>query len=62
MATKPSPLCRRAVRILHQKHYFTAENGWQGPAWFEPERHGVEVADVAGVTVGPRSDRSAFRH
>ncbi|WP_208247829.1 carbon-nitrogen hydrolase family protein (plasmid) [Rhizobium sp. T1470] len=38
--------------FLHQKHYFPAENGWQEQAWFETEREGFEVADVAGVSVG----------
>ncbi|MQX41794.1 carbon-nitrogen hydrolase family protein [Sinorhizobium meliloti] len=38
--------------FLHQKHYFPAENGWQEQAWFETERQGFEVKEIAGVTVG----------
>ncbi|MBB4291520.1 N-carbamoylputrescine amidase [Rhizobium leguminosarum] len=38
--------------FLHQKHYFPAESGWQEQAWFETERSGFDVAQIAGIKVG----------
>jgi predicted amidohydrolase len=38
--------------FLHQKHFFPAENGWQEQAWFETEKEGFDVVDVAGISVG----------
>ena len=39
-------------QFLHQKHYFPSENGWQEAGWFGTERHGFDVAPVAGLRVG----------
>lgn len=38
--------------ILHHKHYFPSENGWQEEAWFETSRGGFDVVSIAGLKVG----------
>jgi N-carbamoylputrescine amidase len=38
--------------MLHHKHYFPAEDGWQEAAWFVPQLHGFTVHHVAGLRVG----------
>lgn len=38
--------------ILHHKHYFPAENGWQERAWFETAREGFDVVSIAGIKIG----------
>ena len=39
-------------RILHHKHLFPAEEGWQEDGWFAPEIPGFDTHVIAGLTVG----------
>ena len=39
-------------RVLHHKHLFPAEEGWQEDGWFAPAIPGFDTHRIAGVTVG----------
>jgi predicted amidohydrolase len=39
-------------RILHHKHLFPAEEGWQEDGWFAPAIPGFDTHVIAGLTVG----------
>lgn len=38
--------------ILHHKHLFPAEDGWQEDAWFEPSIGGFATRKICGVETG----------
>ncbi|MUO85256.1 carbon-nitrogen hydrolase family protein [Agrobacterium vitis] len=39
-------------RVLHHKHLFPAEEGWQEDGWFAPAIPGFDTHVIAGLTVG----------
>jgi N-carbamoylputrescine amidase len=39
-------------RILHHKHYFPAEPGWEEAEWFRPSIPGFTVNNIGGLSVG----------
>lgn len=39
-------------KILHHKHYFPSEPGWQEASWFATEVDGFSVFEVGGLKVG----------
>jgi predicted amidohydrolase len=41
-----------AYRILHHKHLFPAEEGWQEDGWFAPAIPGFDTHVIAGLAVG----------
>ena len=41
-----------SCRVLHHKHLFPAEAGWQEDGWFAPVLPGFATHAVAGLTVG----------
>ncbi|WP_210163655.1 carbon-nitrogen hydrolase family protein [Ciceribacter selenitireducens] len=38
--------------VLHHKHIFPAEEGWQEDGWFSPCIPGFETKEIAGLKVG----------
>ena len=45
-------LSKGEYKTLHHKHFFPSEDGWHEASWFEKERDGFEVFDIAGIKVG----------
>lgn len=41
-----------AARFIHQKHHFPEEPGFHEQSWFQTEREGFAIHDVAGLRVG----------
>jgi len=41
-----------AYRVLHHKHLFPAEDGWQEYGWFAPAVPGFDTHVIEGLTVG----------
>lgn len=39
-------------KVLHHKHIFPAEEGWQEDGWFAPAKAGFDTHVIAGLTIG----------
>lgn len=52
LANEAFALENGAYTVLHHKHLFPAEEGWQEDGWFAPVVPGFAAHTVAGLTVG----------
>jgi predicted amidohydrolase len=52
LANEAFALVGGRYEILHHKHFFPAEYGWEEKAWFETAREGFDVVTIAGLKIG----------
>jgi N-carbamoylputrescine amidase len=52
LANEAFVLEQGVYKVLHHKHLFPAEEGWQEDGWFAPVKAGFDTHVIAGLTIG----------